>query len=89
MAVPKKRHTKSRRNKRRMHLFLKKPSISICSKCGKNVIPHALCSNCGYYKGKEVVNVFKKLDKREKKMKQKEIESQGGKDLSMEKMSKK
>ena len=73
MAVPKQRHTKSRRNKRRMHLFLEKPSLSICQKCGKEVLPHTICWNCGYYKGQEVVNVLKKLGKKEKKQKEKEI----------------
>lgn len=89
MAVPKKRHTKSRRNKRRGNIFLEKPAISSCSKCGKEVLPHILCHNCGYYKGKEVINVFKKLDKKEKKMKEKEIQSKESKDLSVEKLSKK
>lgn len=73
MAVPKQRHTKSRRNKRRMHLFLEKPSLSLCPKCGKKVLPHTICWNCGYYKGQEVVNVLKKLGKKEKKQKEKEI----------------
>lgn len=89
MAVPKKRHTKSRRNKRRMNIFLKKPTITLCSKCGKEVAPHIICKNCGYYKGREVVNVFKKMDKKEKKMKEKEIQSQESEKLDMQKLSKK
>ncbi|OGZ18049.1 MAG: 50S ribosomal protein L32 [Candidatus Nealsonbacteria bacterium RBG_13_36_15] len=75
MAVPKQRHTKSRRNKRRMHLFLEKPNLSLCPKCGKGVLPHAICWNCGYYKGEEVIDVLKKLGKKEKKQREKEMKA--------------
>lgn len=97
MAVPKQRHTKSRRNKRRMHLFLKAPVLSICGKCGKEILPHTTCLNCGYYKGREVVDVLKKLDRKEKKKREKEMnakekEEKGGekeKSLTWEGLSKK
>lgn len=94
MAVPKQRHTKSRRNKRRMHLYLKTPALIACLKCGKPVLPHTLCQNCGYYKGREVIDVLKKLTKkerkqREKEMKAKEREEKKAKPLSMEELSKK
>ena len=94
MAVPKQRKTKSRRNQRRMHIFLETPKLAICPKCGKPVLPHNVCSVCGYYKGEEVIDVMKKLTKKEKKKKQKEIEAKGGeekkdKSLSMEELSKK
>ena len=89
MAVPKQRHTKSRRNRRRMHLFLEKPALTICQKCGKDVLPHTICWNCGYYKGTEVIDVLKKLTKKEKKQRQKEMkakeraEAKGVKDKPM------
>ncbi len=89
MAVPKKRHTKSRRNKRRGNIFLEKPSLTSCPKCGKEVEPHVLCGNCGHYKGREVVDVFEKMNKKERKEKEREIHSGEGKDLSMEELSKK
>ena len=76
MAVPKYRHTKSKRNRRRMHIFLEKPTLTNCPKCGKPVLPHTVCGNCGYYKGKEAVNVLEKLEKKEKKKREKEIKSQ-------------
>lgn len=75
MAVPKQRHTKSRRNRRRMHIFAKTPSLTKCKKCGKFVLPHTICWNCGFYKGKEVVNVLKKLEKKERKKREKEIKT--------------
>lgn len=90
MAVPKQKHTKSRRNKRRMHIYLNAPDFSLCPKCKKKVLPHTVCQNCGYYKGEMVVDVFKKLTKKEKKKKEKEIkEKPPKKELSMEELSKK
>jgi large subunit ribosomal protein L32 len=75
MAVPKQRHTKSKRNRRRMHLFIKPTALSVCVKCKKAVRPHTICLNCGSYKGKQIVDVFAKLTKKEKKTKEKEIKS--------------
>lgn len=73
VAVPKQRHTKSRRNKRRLHIFAKVPTLTLCSKCGKPTRPHTICWNCGYYKGQEVIDVLKKLTKKERKKREKEI----------------
>ena len=56
-----------------MHLFVKNRSLSSCQKCGKPVLPHTVCANCGYYKGIEVVDVMKKLTKKEKKQKEREM----------------
>lgn len=95
MAVPKQHKTKSRRNQRRMHIFIKSPTLTKCLKCGKLVYPHTLCWNCGYYKKREVVDVLKKLTKKEKKKKEKEIaaqekqKSKETKELSMQELSKK
>jgi large subunit ribosomal protein L32 len=57
MANPKRRHSKSRTGKRRSHDFLTVPSLSICSNCGSSVLPHRVCANCGYYKGRQVIEV--------------------------------
>ena len=75
MAVPKWRKTKGRRNQRRMHLFLEKPNLAKCQKCGHFVLPHTVCSNCGYYKGREVIDVLKKLTKKERKMREREMKT--------------
>jgi len=94
MAVPKQRHTKSRRDKRRAHIYLKAPALINCPKCGKPVLPHTICWNCGYYKGREVIDVLKKLTKKERKQREKEIkakerEERKAKPLSMEELSRK
>lgn len=94
MAVPKQRHTKSRRNKRRMHLWLKKPVLSLCPKCGKPALPHTICQNCGYYKGREIIDVLKKLTKKERKQREKELKAREAEEkrerpLTLEELSKK
>jgi large subunit ribosomal protein L32 len=75
--VPKKRHTKGSRNQRRMHIFATSPALSKCKKCGKPVLPHSVCPNCGFYKGKEVIDVMAKLTKKEKKLREKEMKAKG------------
>lgn len=94
MAVPRMHHTKSRRNKGRMHIYLKPAGLALCSKCGKSVLPHRVCRFCGYYKGREVIDVLKKLTKKEQKQRKREIEAkqeegQAEKPLSMEELSRK
>ena len=44
-----------------------------CAKCNAAMLPHRVCANCGFYHGKEVVDVLKKLGKKERKAKEKEI----------------
>lgn len=55
MAVPKKKTSKQRRDKRRTHDVAKMPAISTCSHCGETCRPHHVCDKCGYYDGKPVV----------------------------------
>ncbi len=75
MGVPKKRLPKGRRNKRRMHIFLKEAPLTKCPKCGKPMRPHVVCFNCGYYKGVEIIDVLKKLTKKERKKREKEMKA--------------
>jgi len=73
MPVPKKRHPKSRRDKRRAHLKLKAQNFSLCPKCNHPLIPHRACPNCGYYQRIKVVDVLAKLKKKERKKKEEEL----------------
>lgn len=68
------RHTSGHTRRRRSHHALKTKSFVRCSKCGADTLSHVVCLNCGYYKGREVVDVLKKLNKKEKKQKQKELQ---------------
>jgi large subunit ribosomal protein L32 len=90
--VPKQRHTKGHRNQRRMHIFVKGPTLTKCPKCQKPVLPHTVCQNCGTYKGRELIDVISKLSKKERKQKEKEMketEKKEKKELSAEALSKK
>ncbi|HWP51774.1 MAG TPA: 50S ribosomal protein L32 [Clostridia bacterium] len=58
MAVPKKKVSKARRDKRRSSVWkLDAPALSKCTQCGELKMPHRVCPVCGFYKGKEVVKV--------------------------------
>lgn len=56
MAVPKKKKSKSKRDMRRSHDALKAPGMSLCPQCKEPKQAHRVCSSCGSYKGKEVLN---------------------------------
>ncbi len=58
MAVPKRKTSKARRDKRRSNVWkLAAPAFSKCTQCGELKLPHRVCPSCGYYKGKEVIKV--------------------------------
>ncbi|KAA3660523.1 MAG: 50S ribosomal protein L32 [Calditrichaeota bacterium] len=54
MAVPKRRISSSRRDKRRTHWKLKPSTVSECGNCHQPKLPHRACPNCGYYDGRSV-----------------------------------
>ena len=55
MAVPKRRTSRARRDKRRAHDAMTTPPRSNCPQCGEPKLPHRVCANCGTYRGREVV----------------------------------
>ncbi|MEE2968699.1 MAG: 50S ribosomal protein L32 [Pseudomonadota bacterium] len=55
MAVPKKKVSKSRRNKRRSHHALSASAYVECANCGELKRPHHICQACGHYGDREVV----------------------------------
>jgi len=56
MAVPKQRHTKSRRDRRRGgQRKLETKQVTLCSNCNMPCLPHHACAQCGFYKGEQVV----------------------------------
>ncbi len=69
---PKKRHSRARQGKRRAAIKLSIRSTVLCSNCQSPVLPHTICKTCGFYKGKEVVDVAKKKKTKEKKEKETE-----------------
>ena len=58
MAVPKRKVSKARRDKRRSSVWkLDAPALTKCEKCGELKVPHKVCGSCGMYKGKEVIKM--------------------------------
>ena len=58
MAVPKRKVSKARRDKRRSNNWkLLIPGMVKCPKCGEFVRSHRVCKACGQYAGKEVLAV--------------------------------
>ena len=57
MPLPKRRFSRSRRDKRRTQLNLKVPGLSRCPQCGASVLSHRICSSCGTYRGRQVLPV--------------------------------
>jgi len=56
MAVPKRRTGRSvTRSRRSSNSKLSVAARSVCPQCGATKLPHHVCSNCGYYKGREVI----------------------------------
>lgn len=54
-AVPKRKVSKSRKNKRRSHHFLTAPGSAACPQCGEARAPHRVCRNCGTYNGRQTL----------------------------------
>ena len=55
MAVPKRRKTRSKARMRRAHWRVEAPTYAACPQCWQAKMPHRVCSNCGYYSGRQVV----------------------------------
>jgi len=71
MSVPKQRHTKGRRDRRRARFKVAQKKLSACSSCSKMILKHQTCPYCGSYKNKEVVNTAKKSKKKKEGAKKK------------------
>lgn len=66
MGLPSKRRTKTSKKERASHFALKPKSLVKCSKCGKLILPHRACLNCGTYKDREVIKIKSKKVKKKK-----------------------
>lgn len=57
MAVPKRKTSKARRDKRRTAKErIEIPGYVECPQCHEMKLPHRVCLECGTYKGKEVIS---------------------------------
>ncbi|MSR07463.1 MAG: 50S ribosomal protein L32 [Gemmatimonadetes bacterium] len=57
MAVPKRRTSKSKKNKRRNHVRAYPVAVQVCPRCNSPKRPHRVCGDCGYYAGKKEIEV--------------------------------
>ena len=56
MAVPKRKSSQSRRDKRRSSTWkLATPGLIKCPNCGTLIKAHHVCPSCGMYDGKKVI----------------------------------
>ena len=55
MAVPKRKMSKARRDKRGANWKLTIPGLVECPQCHEKKMPHRVCPDCGHYNGKVVV----------------------------------
>ena len=60
---PKRKISKGRRDRRRSHDALVISDLVACPNCGEMALQHTVCPSCGFYKGREVIEV-KKEDKK-------------------------
>ncbi|MFH1674031.1 MAG: 50S ribosomal protein L32 [Pseudomonadota bacterium] len=54
MAVPKRKTSKSRRDKRKSQWKTAAPGLSVCPQCNESKLPHRACPSCGTYKGRTI-----------------------------------
>jgi large subunit ribosomal protein L32 len=79
MPVPKRKRSKSRRDKRFANKGIKKCAITACAHCSSALAPHIACAVCGHYKGIKVINTKTEREmRRDKERKTKEQREKGG-----------
>jgi large subunit ribosomal protein L32 len=69
MPNPKRRHSRERGRLRRTFYKLKLNNLGKCPQCGKPKQLHKVCPFCGYYKGKQVVEIKTLEEKRKEREK--------------------
>lgn len=62
------RHTRAHTKNRRSHHALKTPTLAVCSHCQAHHRPHHMCLSCGYYNGRQVIDLEAKAKAREERI---------------------
>jgi large subunit ribosomal protein L32 len=57
MAVPKRKTPRSKRDSRRSHWKSGPATYSECPQCHQPKLPHRVCANCGYYGGRQAIEI--------------------------------
>lgn len=66
------RHTRAHTANRRSHHALKAANLAKCSNCGEAHRPHHMCLSCGFYNGRQVMDLTSDKAKRDARMKAKQ-----------------
>ena len=56
MAHPKRKISKTRRDKRRTHYKATVANVTNCPNCSAPTQQHRVCGECGFYRGKEAIS---------------------------------
>jgi large subunit ribosomal protein L32 len=58
MAVPKRKMSRSRtRHRKAQWMRIAKPTHATCRRCKSAIRPHTVCEVCGFYAGRQVIDV--------------------------------
>lgn len=57
MGIQKRRRSKARTASRRAQWKLRAPHLVECPQCHNRRVPHRVCPTCGYYDGRQVIEV--------------------------------
>lgn len=74
MAVPKRKRSRARRDSRFANKGIQPQSLGSCSNCQYVLASHQVCSQCGYYKGRKIMNT--KLDRSIKRVQARQARAQ-------------
>jgi large subunit ribosomal protein L32 len=55
MPVPKRKRSRSRRDKRFANKAISIQALTKCKNCDESIMPHSVCRACGYYKGIKIL----------------------------------
>lgn len=66
------RHTRAHSANRRSHHAIKVETLATCAHCGASRRPHHMCLTCGYYNGRQVMDLTAEKAKRDARIKTKE-----------------
>jgi len=57
LPVPKRKTPRSKTRHRRAHWKSAAPTYAACPQCRQAKLPHTVCQNCGYYGGRQAIEV--------------------------------
>jgi len=64
VALPKRRHSAARGRKRRTHWKVPQINLMPCPQCKQPKLAHRVCKVCGYYDGRQVIEIKVKEKKK-------------------------